>query len=772
MHPGLTTEAGITTITEARLSREGLPRGVDLTRTTDLILERAGLTGIPLWLATTRVELPELRSLIIRNNPIELVDGLIIPERVRNLTINDGNVSVFPDSLPDRLSTLDLSRNRIDDPAGFENLPVTLRTLIVAENRLSLIPKRFALRILTKLVLDSNELTDLPSSLPNSIQHLSVCCNQLTELPSRLPRDLKTFAAASNYITEFPFDVFAKCARLTSLQLSENRIEMLEAGFFPSNLRSLDLSYNGLCLTETIVLPASIRALNLLGNNLDDFSHVKFAQVVRHNPLPRESGNTFPVRHGRWSRSYRTPFEEVEQPDLGGLTIILSHNPALSFIAPNSLPMNLVKLEIDNCSFTAVPRDLGTRPVQYFSAVHNLIGELRMDDIPTTLQELDLSRNRLSHIVQSIFPRTNRLVRVGLTGNFLRIIPSSFLESIVSTSPLFIQAGQNILETFPEPIPSNTLFLTLGNNSLTNLGSRKLPAGLQTLELSSNVLVSVSGPALLGLTSKITGLYLDDNRIRYISPQVREHLETIMAEDPDEDEWVNERRRQVIAHLPAGTIYADAQNVHAHSVQDSMRKSINSLRKAGLLQRAPDIEIVGLELLATRMKHQVLRDLFMHAGLIERESLPTTTNDQLLRIIVPASQRNILFDIEPTMIVLDDDPKLISFGDILRMAWTIIRDHPEREVMIKNIDEELSRVPCVTGLLGALIGGIAGFGGEAELIEIKISIPEQMAAIIESSSRMEGEYTVERHKQAAQAEMIERGFDQYLIDTWVAYIGI
>ena len=88
----------------------------------------------------------------------------------------------------------------------------------------------------------SNNLTDLPSKLPESLEELNCSDNNLTVLPSNLPGSLQELDCSNNKLTELPLNL-------------------------PESLQELDCSYNN--LTELpLKLPGSLRVLGCYNNNL------------------------------------------------------------------------------------------------------------------------------------------------------------------------------------------------------------------------------------------------------------------------------------------------------------------------------------------------------------------------------------------------------------------------------------------------------------------------------------------------------------------------
>lgn len=767
----------VLTIRNPEIARVGPP--VAFKDSTHVLMERIGLIEIPKWLAS----MAELTTLRIRCEGVINLDST--PARLINLEVTNSWLRSLPLHLPDGLRNLNLSHNRIDNPAGLEELPYTLRILNLTGNRLQILPKRFPLRLLTKLNLMNNRLSHLPNTLPNTLRELNVSANQIYEWPTRLPQDLRILDLSGNQLTDVNLSVLVKCHQLTSLILNNNHITTIENGFFPRSLRKLMLQDNELCLTEDIALPATLRILNLQFNQITDLSHLKFSQSVSPPLLRGRERQTFAFRtaDGRQIRQLHrdrplTFEDEEENLDDDGLVLTCSNNPGLAVIQEGILPLNLVYLDISECSLVSLPQDLGSRPLESMFASHNALTSLRLDDLPSSLTELVLSHNRIARLFDRtsfVAPGTS-LRRLNLSSNALTVIPPSLFRMCQSLYQLKLSA--NALTEMPSPLPESLSMLSVDQNFLRTLGSENLPSKLSFLDAQRNLITTLSGPALLGTTSVLSELSLEDNPIRYVSPDVRMHLEKISDERKASHErvWGEARHhRSFLEDLPSGTVYADRENVHRHAVQESIRESLTQLRQTGLLNTAPSIDETMKELVGTEIGLLNVHAIMMSAGLLPKEyTVVRPDAESLFEMILPVDKRE-----DDQLIHLGVNILPIAFSDIVRLSWSIIRSHPERETMIRNMVSDLTtpsgRPPCITGLIGALIGCLAGFEGEASKVQINISVAEQMAAIIETTGRQlenSNTYSASAHREAARVEMLERKFDPIEIDVWVAHIEL
>lgn len=757
----LVTHEGQKTILTVR-NPNVVPEGI--AQVTNVVLRPMGLREIPPWISSIAL----LTELQVNGNPLERLAE--IPNRLSKLEARNCKIREPLVNLPESLTYLDVNSNQLSDPGIFEKLPATLRTLILTDNGIPLLPKRFPLRILTHLSLDFNRLTSLPSGLPNTLQHLSVTGNQLTELPERLPLSLRVLRADFNQISELSLKMLTRCEELLTLEMSDNCIRTLEAGFLPPKIQVVKLARNGLRLSEALIIPSSLQLLDLSNNNLDDVGFLKFSGGVlpplsfladRVPYYPRQVGVTITRARGGLQ-------SDQEVPQYEGLILVLSCNPAITYIPPGVLPRNLTQLDVDCCGLHELPSDMRFTALEFLSAEMNHITTLRVDDLPSSLISLILTKNYISRIVErtpyASWHRLINLKNISLRGNLLESLPRSWL--IEMTQLRSLDVAENAMKTFPLSLPAGLNDLILSDNLLRDLGQDPLPSNLKRLQVERNLLTSITGPALLGTTRHLTSLMIGENSVRYVSPEVRSHLETIFHDEED-TEWGGIRRHRVFDHFPVGNVYTDPQIVHRHEVQESIRESIEKLLRDGELDAALHLDEVTRQLIESKISHQSVRNMLLCAGMIDISLIPTIRNSELIDLILPVEKRPVIRE------QISLGQSLIDFADVLRMTWSLIQRHPERATIVDNLEKELTQEvpPCITGLVDSLVGSLAVFD---ERVTVRISTADQLAAVIEATGRLvekQGGYTTEEHRRVATAELLERGFGLAEIEIWVSEIG-
>jgi hypothetical protein len=182
-------------------------------------------------------------------------------------------------------------------------------------------------------------------------------------------------------------------------------------------------------------------------------------------------------------------------------------------------------------------------------------------------------------------------------------------------------------------------------------------------------------------------------------------------------------------------VYNDGQNVHNHSIQQSIGNSISKI-------------------MANPLKSD--EDTIMDE-IIDDDILTDKTKDLLLEYSDDQDYHSVL---------------LITFNELLLYVWELIQENENRDEIKKILNNEIldAECKCFTGRLSRLLNCLNGFN---DLIEIKISDNQQIGNIvilIKNDLDLKNEYTIEKHKQLVEIEMKERGYDDKTIEEWIEFI--
>ena len=235
----------------------------------------------------------------------------------------------------------------------------------------------------------------------------------------------------------------------------------------------------------------------------------------------------------------------------------------------------------------------------------------------------------------------------------------------------------------------------------------------------------------------LTYLYCNNNEITSFEHLNCPRLTTLICED-NEIEYVPPHIARIINGTKRGqNVYGDAQNVHNHAVQESIRKSISAI-----MNQKPSAS-------AEAVLNKVLED--------------SVLTEKAKRLILEyASEKEVHG-------VLD-----VSFKELLQHVWSrmCLKNEEEKKEMklIMNGEMEDSDCKCFTGRMSRLVNVLNGFD---TLVTISISDTEQMSQVIimvKESLEREGKYTVEKHREESIRELVLRGYSEEAMLEWISYI--
>jgi Leucine-rich repeat (LRR) protein len=207
-------------------------------------------------------------------------------------------------------------------------------------------------------------------------------------------------------------------------------------------------------------------------------------------------------------------------------------------------------------------------------------------------------------------------------------------------------------------------------------------------------------PASFGNLNYLVRLYYNDNPIEYIP--------------------VNLLRR--IDNIYNGNIYNDNQNVHNSSIQQSLKKNIIKL-----LETKPEINI---DECINEIKYEIST-----CNLIIEYTLDNSIHTELN----------------------------VTFSDVLLAVWSRIREHINKQEIIKILNIEMldSECKCFTGRLTRLVNCLCGF--EQDIV-YEIDSSEQMSNI---SKQLYSKYdNIEDYYKELRKEFLERGYTEEDIKKW------
>lgn len=375
-------------------------------------------------------------------------------------------------------------------------------------------------RTLEELLLDSNQLTELPRQLfyCHGLRELGLSDNELTSLPPAVASliNLTSIDLSKNAISDIP-DNIKGCKQLAVVDASINPLCRLPEGF--TQLLSLQELY----LNDTF--------LEYLPANFGRLSKLKILEL-RENQL-----NTLPKSIARLTNLQRL---DIGQNDFSELPEVIG-----------SLG-NLTELLFDNNKVKSLPPMMGKlKKLLHVDASKNKIdwvsGEVENCAV---LTDLHLSSNNLKELPESL-GGCSQLQLLRLDDNALTHLPES-LGGLAALEELVVT--QNDLETLPASIGLLRALHTLhvDDNLITELppeiGSC---VQLTVLTAASNRLTSV--PAELGHLPKLAVLNLCENLIP--------HLPVSLTKLKLRALWLSENQNKPQVQLQSDTLPETGQRV-------------------------------------------------------------------------------------------------------------------------------------------------------------------------------------------------------------------
>jgi hypothetical protein len=303
----------------------------------------------------------------------------------------------------------------------------------------------------------------------------------------------------------------------------------------------------------------------------------------------------------------------------------------------------------------------------------------------------------------------NNLININNYPNLKILICNNNL--IVSIAPmkniLRMNCSNNQLTTLDDYPVIN--FLDCSNNRMIDLKNYQT---LTFLNCSHNQLITLPN---INTWINLQFITYHDNNIQYLPP----HIQRII------DQLLNNERNNIIG------IYDDSQNVHDSNIQTSIKKSIDLI-----IRENPNISF-----------DDAINEIKMNDKLSIQAKEKMIQGSEIVEYTING----------------------ILFKEILLSVWSLIRIHKNKNDILEILNEEMiaSQGKCFTGLVSHLINTLNGFD---DRVKIEMNVNHQIANIIESIRirlNKTNEYTPEKHRYIAIAELKERQIQEDVINTWV-----
>ena len=357
------------------------------------------------------------------------------------------------------------------------------------------------------------------------------------------------------------------------------------------------------------------------------------------------------------------------------------------------LPPNLVHLYIYSNALTSLKGLVSS--LVTLDVGRNKITSLSTPDgkplLPVSITNLDISCNCIK-VLENLPPNLRILNAVNNQLTNLTGIPTSVVE---------LDFSFNLVPSL-EGLPPNLSYLDASFNPISSLenqdGVLLIPPSIRILSINSIRITHL--PISLVQLQNLRNFSYANNRIENVHPSI--------------DRFINNmHNRNDLGKCNEG-IYNDSQNVHAISIQNSTRESLNALtmyKQEVLISKLSESEISFLN---SKEPHS-----FFH--LTEKEVL----------------------------IFVENAIEVGPGKNHSQQLYALLR-----EALVEG------RTVCSTGRIGRIVNVLSGFDPN---VQIKISDKEQIGTII-STFRARGE-----SKESVVEELISRGIAKQEIDEWIEH---
>ncbi|NWR67480.1 NEPN protein, partial [Bucorvus abyssinicus] len=336
----------------------------------------------------------------------------------------------------------------------------------------------------------------------STLRSLELYKNQIKQIPTFLPSSLEILKLADNSINTLHASDFEGLVKLRVLDIRNNLIATLPPSAFSSlrNLQSLILDGNNMVSVSAPFKLPRLKYLSMAGNKLNSFP-TNFFGSFQNLQFLSLSGNLLtkmPLDLPKTLLSLKLEKNQLrtvrlqDMKHLGNLCeFFLSENQLTSIDGAQLLP-NLTTLELSKNQLHTVP--------------------LRL---PGRLQKLDCSNNLIQRVTAQDFQGLQDLKHLFLDNNAVSMFEAGALQQCAQLSNLALE--QNLLISIPlrqvNLRTADTLArLDLKGNDIEDVGEQELKdlKQLQVLNLRNNK-ISALDRKVLEYLPRLRHLYLDGN---------------------------------------------------------------------------------------------------------------------------------------------------------------------------------------------------------------------------------------------------------------------
>jgi Leucine-rich repeat (LRR) protein len=410
-------------------------------------------------------------------------------------------------------------------------------------------------------------------------------------------------------------------------------------------------------------------------------------------------------------------------------------------------PENVKELYLCWNKLTHPDKDLfsGLTQLQYLRLLGNNLTHLDKDTFKynTQLQELYLEDNKLTHLDKDLFKYNTQLQQLNLSCNdeltyldkdifqyntLLQALDLSYNNLTLLDKDIFTNLTQlqqlnlsvnNLINLDKDIFKYNTelqiLNLSVNNFTYLNKDIFKYNTKLLDLNLSENNLTQL--PSSITRCTNLTFFVYYNNEIDYIPPHIQRFLNNL-------GQYTNDLQ-----------IYNDGQNVHNHSIQESIKNSLENI----------------LNVPKTIHKDSLIQDL-----------LESNMNEKSIQLLLEYCQDNSVHSV--LNITFEE-----TLFHILEYINLELNQHKDEIYSILETEILDSECKCFTGRISRLINCLNGF---TSLVEIKIPDNMEISNIIVMIKQNYKGNDENELKELIKTELTEREYPNDKIEEYIEYVEL
>ncbi|XP_044012046.1 toll-like receptor 6 [Aphidius gifuensis] len=418
------------------------------------------------------------------------------------------------------IQNLDASNNKISvlSAFGFSKLK-RLNTLNVSSNIINIVDDNalHGLRYLKIFDLSSNKIVALPALMfndaRNTIKELWLQNNSIKalapglfiEMNQLVSLDLSMNELTSSWLNS---NTFYGLIRLVLLNLSWNKLTNIDSELFKDlyTLQILDLHHNHIKMipSNTFLSMNNLHTLNLAHNNLNYLDAYSLNGLYAVSLVYFDSNSLTSIHNDAFSNCSSMQDLNLAGNNLKNIPIALNNMRMLK-------TLDIGENKIDKLTgFHGMPNLYGLR------IIGNNIVHIKNNDLSqlTSLQILNLSRNKITSIQSLAFQNNKMLQAIRLDRNNLKNISDIFTNI---SSIIWLNISDNMItELEYTNLPINIQWLDLHKNQINHVSIAPKTFHLQSLDLSFNKLTKIHPNSL---PDSIELLLMNNNKLHTIEPQ-------------------------------------------------------------------------------------------------------------------------------------------------------------------------------------------------------------------------------------------------------------